>query len=894
MAESRKWLKVLIVVAALGIVLAAVSAVVLYWYFSRDLPPLYSLKDYRPNIITQIYADDGSLIGEYAEERRKIVPLERVPQYLIDAIVITEDARFFKHEGLDYIRIAGAAWEDIKAGGKPKEGASTITMQVARSFFFTKRKLLSRKIKEAILATRIERYLTKDEILFLYLNQIWMGRRSYGVQVAAENYFGKDISEVTLAEAAVLAALPRAPARYSPVNHPDKCKARQKLVLDIMVQAGKITEEEAEEAYAEPLRIVEIPNLSATETPYFTEHVRRYLVETYGEERVLLDGLQVFTTCNLKLQRAAQEAVRRGIDGPKGLDKRQGYRGPLRNLETEDDRVKFLEESEEKLAAAWVREHKKNPGADAESKRPEKIPLEVGEEYEALVTSINNKKKLVYLKVGRSEGYMSLEDMAWARKPNPDVPPEWIKLKSPSQALNVGDVILARVKEAVIEKDRSYYRFALEQDPLSQAGLLAFSVRTGEVKALIGGYDFFQSQLIRPVQSARQPGSSFKPINYAAALAHPMRSYTTATVILDSPVVFDHALPQDDDRDDTTWRPDNFSETFSGPCTFHQALAKSINMISIKILDDIGVGYSRKFAKKMGIKSPMPKDLSIALGSSPVTLVEICRAYNVFASGGYMVEPIYIRRIYDRDGNLLEYMEGSEPEVAAPASVNPGDEIKEEDLLGEEMEEEVAPASPVIPQPVSPEEEGELRFEEYLAELRDGLIPSIPPVGTPVRGPRVMDPQTAYLMTSLLKGVVQYGTGWRAKSLGWPLAGKTGTTNDFKDAWFLGYSPEIICGVWVGFDDFSKSLGRYETGSKAALPIWMEFMQKALEGKSPIDFPQPPGIEFANIDNETGLLAGPCSTSTSFLAFKAGTVPTETTSCSTERIHSDLLRSLDY
>ncbi len=889
MSRAKKWLKILFILFAGGLLMGAALAGGLYWYFSRDLPPLYSLKDYRPNIITQIYADDGTLIGEYAEERRKIVPIENMPRHLIDAFVATEDARFYKHEGLDYYRIMGALWADIRAG-EIKEGASTITMQVARSFFLTRRKIISRKLREAILAQRIERYLSKDDILFLYLNQIWMGRRAYGVQAAAENYFGKHISEVSLAEAAVLAALPRAPSRYSPVAHLDNCKARQRYVLNRMANAGFISKEEADKAYAEPIRIVDLPNLNMEVAPYFTEHVRRYLVETYGEDRVMRDGLKVFTTVNLDLQEAAQNAVREGLAGPEGLDKRQGFRGPLRHLQTKEDRKKFLDTQEKKLVKAWQKDREKealeNPDA-----QPEAIPLELGENYEALVTKIKDAKKIVILNVGKTQGTLALEDMAWARKPNPDVPPEWVKLKKPSQALKVGDVVLVRVKDAIIKEKAISYRFALEQEPIAQAALLAFSVRTGEVKALVGGYDFLRSQLIRPVQSARQPGSSFKPINYGAALAHPARNYTPATMIIDSPVVFDDVIPQDGGTEqDTSWRPSNFGETFSGPRTLQEALAKSINTISIKILDDIGVSHARNFAKRLGISSPMAKDLSIALGSSPVTLVELCRAYNVYASGGYVVNPVYVRRVYDRYGNLLEYIQDKTPDSYPSFSME--EDIQEEDLI--QAAEREGSDSGALKEPVAPEDIGELTWQEYLAELRDRHIPSLASASTPARGPQVLDPQTAYIMTTLLKNVIQHGTGWKAKKLGWPLAGKTGTTNDFKDAWFIGFSPEIICGVWVGFDDFSKSLGRLETGSRAALPIWMQFMAKALEGKTPQDFPIPQGIEFANIDNETGLLAATCSTNTSFQAFKAGTAPIEVTSCTPEQIHGDLLRSLNY
>jgi len=863
-----------------------------YLYLSRDLPPLFSLRDYRPSLITEVYSDDGTLIAEFYQERRKVVPIEEIPPRVVDAFLAVEDARFFKHQGLDYVRIAGAFWHNLKSGEIKGQGASTITMQVARSFFLSRKKLWSRKLKEAILAYRIERYLSKEEILHLYLNQIYLGRGAYGVQAAAENYFGKDIGRLSLAEAAMLAGVAQRPSAYSPSGNFAQARMRQKIVLNQMLVEGFITEEEKEAALSEPIQIVARRSLFMDQAPYFTEHVRRYLVNTYGEEAVLSEGYQVFTTVNLELERTAQQAVRDGLAGPEGLDKRQGYRGPLSRL-AKDAQEKYPEDQEEELRRKWLEadqekrlaEGMTEEGLEQEVKPADPVPLQPGEIYQGLVTGVDDQKGRVSIQVGHSQGSISLADMTWAHKVNLEMPGDWQKIARPSQALAKGDVILVRVKSAPADPKQTY-SLALEQEPLAQAGLLAFSARTGEVKALVGGYDFTQNQYIRPVQSARQPGSGFKPVIYGAALEDPAQKFTPATTILDSPVVYDDAFPVEGDED-TSWRPENYGQEFSGPRTLRQALTLSINTISIKILDQVGLAYALKFARALGITSPLADNLSLALGSSPVTLEELTTAYNVYASGGYLVRPRYVNKVYDRDGNLLEW-EGANPPPAPNSN-----SFKEEDLVAQAAQARAQTQAAPPKTAVAPAEVHQPAWLEYLKTLRSSPGPRLAPVSEPAHGPTVISPQTAYLMTNLLRGVVEHGTGFKARQVGKPIAGKTGTTNDFKDAWFVGFSPELTCGVWVGFDDFSQSLGKSESGSKAALPIWIEFMSAALRDRPALDFPIPAGIEFTKIDPATGLLAAPCSEKTVFEAFKAGTAPTQVTSCSPTDLHQDLLRSLE-
>jgi len=897
------WLAVFFLVGLPIVVGLAVGG---YYYLSRDLPDINSISDYRPNLITELYSDDGTLIGEFAEERRIVVPIEQIPQRVKDAFISVEDARFFEHRGLDYVRIAGAFWHNFKSGEIKGQGASTITMQVARSFFLSRKKLWSRKIKEAMLAYRIERRLNKDEILHLYLNQIYLGRGAYGVQAAAEGYFGKDVKELDLAEAAMLAGLAQRPSAYSPTANFHQSKVRQRTVLSAMVDAGKITKAEAEAAYKEPLKIVERPSLFLDRAPYFTEYVRRYLVNTYGEEAVLREGYKVFTTVNLELQQAAREAVKNGLAGPEGLDKRQGYRGPLDHL-AEKAVAAYLEEREKELRDQWrdrgqeqlLAAGKMSDEKQPDLKVPDPVPLREGESYQGVVSEVDDKKGQVAVKIGHSAGTIALADMTWAHKPNFDQPGDWQKIKRPSEALKAGDVILVRVKSAPADPTKSY-GLALEQEPLVQAGLIAFSGRTGEVKALVGGYDFTKNQYIRPVQSARQPGSGFKPIIYGAAFESPEQKFTPATIMLDSPYVWDQTQgtgpsgPKEGEDVPQSWRPENYGQEFSGPRTLRQALTLSINTISIKILDEVGLPYTKKFAKTIGIVSPLEDNLSIALGSSPVTLEELAEAFNVYGSGGYLVPPRYVNKVYDREGNLLEWEWSGK--TAQPASSPAA--FTEEDIKAKPAApgaaQPAAPAAASEKRPVPPSEVHQPSWEKYLQTLRANPGRRFASLSEPAHGQMVISPQTAYLMTNLMRGVVEHGTAFKAHVIGKPIAGKTGTTNDFKDAWFTGFSPELTCGVWVGFDDFGKTLGKGETGAKAALPIWIDFMSYALKDRPALGFPVPAGIEFDKIDATTGLLAAPCSEKTVDEAFKAGTAPTQVSSCSATDLSQDPFRTLDY
>jgi len=742
-----------------------------YLYISQDLPRISSLRDYRPAIISTVFDEHHRKIAEFFRERRVVVGLPEVPPLLVKAFVAAEDSRFYQHQGVDPFSILRAALKNLEAG-TIKQGGSTITQQVTRSFLLTPERSYIRKIKEVILSYRIEKDFSKEEILFLYLNQIYLGHGAYGVQAAAENYFGKSVKDLSLAECAILAGLPQAPTRYSPFRNPEQARARQVYVLNRMVEEGFISRPQANEALAVKLDIKPRRNIYVEEVPFYTEHVRRYAEAKFGADTLYTQGLQIYTAVNIDLQKAAEQEVNRGLQE---LDKRQGYRGVLKSVPPADIEATAREQQAEL----------------------DRTGLEPGTVVQAVVAQVSDATKTVTVRLGREQGVISLADMDWARKPNPDVSHLEAKVRQPSAVLKPGDVILAKVKERP-KAAREPWRLALDQEPLVQGALLCLETGTGRVKAMVGGRDFTESQFNRAIQSRRQPGSSFKPIIYAAALDRkfndPRKVYTPATVIIDSAVVFEDRVR------DQTWKPKNYRDTFYGPTLLREALAQSRNVVTVKILQDIGVDYTIDYARKLGITTDLTRTLSLALGSSGVSLFELARAYSVFANQGQLVEPVFTTKIVDRDGTVLE---------------------------------------------------------EEAPDRR-----------------QVIEKDTAFLMTSLLESVVQHGTGQRMKALGRPSAGKTGTTNDMYDAWYVGYTPDMVTGVWVGFDT-EAPLGKAETGASAASPIWLGFMKRALAGVPVRNFEPSEGIVFAKIDAETGLLPVPESRKTIFECFKDGTVPVE-------------------
>ncbi len=745
--------------------LGSAAGMGIYFYLSGDLPKIASLTDYHPPIITTVYSDDNRKIAEFYRERRVVLPLTSIPLKLQQAFIAAEDSRFYKHQGIDFFSIIRAFIKNLEAG-TIVQGGSTITQQVTKSFFLTPERSYERKIKEAILAYRIDKTFSKEEVLYLYLNQIYLGHGAYGVEAAAENYFGKSAGDMNLAECAILAGLPQAPSRYSPFRFPEKAKQRQIYVLNRMLAEGFITNEEVTEAINTKLDIKPRRNWYIEKVPVYTEHIRRYVENKYGKDALYTGGLKIYAAVNIEMQKAARVQVEKGL---RELDRRQGFRGAEKNLKPEEIEP-FSIEIQKKLALS---------------------PVGVGAITKSVVIAIDDKAGTATVRMGNARGVLTLEEMKWARKPNPAVAYYESSLRKISRALKVGDVIRVAVKGK--KKDGDIWEVSLEQVPEAQAALMCIEAETGLVKVMIGGRDFLQSQFNRAIQSRRQPGSAFKPVIYATALEN---GYTAATEIIDSPIVFT------DEQTDFTWKPKNYGKKFYGPTLLREALAKSRNVVTIKILQDMGIEKTIAYARKLGFTSHLNNDLSIALGSSGVSLLEVVKAYSVFANQGYLVEPAFITKIEDRHGNILEEM-------------------------------------------------------------------------NPTRK-QVIEKSTAYIMTSLLEGVVKSGTGRRAKALNRPVAGKTGTTNKLNDAWFIGYTPRYITGTWVGFDN-EKFLGKGETGSRAASPIWLGFMQKILEDKPVRVFQVPEGVVFSKIDAETGLLPIPESKKTIFECFKEGTVPTKYT-----------------
>lgn len=781
MLKMKGFLKV-VVWCLVAVVLASLcTGAYLYYVWSSNLPYIGSVRDYQPPIITEMFSSDGKLIGRLWEEKRTVISLDQMPRHLIQAFVAAEDSRFFEHEGVDIKGIMRAFIKNLTSG-RITQGGSTITQQVTKSLLLKNvERTYRRKAREAILSVQLEKAFSKAYILYLYLNQIYLGQGAYGVEAAARTYFNKPAKDLTLAESSLLAGLPQAPARYSPVDHFDRAKARQIYVLERMLAEGMIDRDTFAAARKTPLEIQPGGENFFERAPYFAEHVRRYLVERYGKDLLYRGGLKVYTTVDLNMQVLAQEALNKGLAE---LDKREGYRGPLRHLSQEES-MTFRKGAAEQFL---------------------KTPLAEGNVVEALVDEVDDKKGLVTVYMGDHAGQLPLKEMRWARKPDRKVPYYQARVRKPSEVLTPGDLILVRLlkrldaptadpeaaKDEVRETDGSptSWEVSLEQVPLAQGALVSMAPETGEVKVLVGGRDFSASQFNRAIQARRQPGSAFKPLIYAAALDKGM---TPATVIMDAPYV------SGQNPDGEVWKPKNYKEKFYGPTLIRTGLAKSRNVITVKILKRIGIDYAIDYARQLGITSELAPDLSLALGSSGMSLLEITRAYTVFANAGRLVTPIFVERVMDRNGLVLEE---NQPEIQ-----------------------------------------------------------------------QVISKETAFVVTDLMRAVITEGTGWRVKALKRPAAGKTGTTNDLRDAWFLGYTPDLVTGVWVGYDD-SREMGEGETGSRAASPIWLDFMSAALEERPVQDFQAPEGVVFAKIDTKTGLLAAPHSEDVVFQAFVEGTQPT--------------------
>ncbi len=879
---------VFLAVAGLGLTIITVAA---------NLPKLVTVDDYHPFVVSQVFDVTGDQIGEFYRERRIVMPLDKMPKKLIDAFLSAEDSSFYQHGGINYLSIIRAFWANVRAG-RTVQGGSTITQQVAKSLILkVYEKTLLRKVREVMLSYRMEENLKKDEILYLYLNQIYLGQSAYGVEAAAQTYFHKSVKDLTVPEAAILAGMPQAPSRYSPVSNPLFAKQRQRYVIRRMEETGSITAAEAKAAAESPVTFYSKRNYKEV-APYFLETVRQYLVQTLGEEMVLDQGIRIYTTVDSKKQLVAQEEVRKGL---RDLDKRQGYRGVKEQLKTEKEIEDFLAETRDNLidektpvrilkpdgtvAQVPIDKSSAKPAAG-----PHNIPeyVNMNEIVDAIVTKIDDKWGLTTVRFAGAQGLIDIETMRWARKPNPEV--RWMnaQIDRPSRALNVGDVIqvkvvgekfkserisnrLVQLKKAQktafkppqeLPKFEEYCDLQLEQEPLAEGALLSLDMKTQNVVAMVGGYDFEKSEFNRAIQAGRQTGSSFKPIVYLAAMD---AGFTPSSTIIDAPVVyqqealskFGNTESESDDPKQKAYKPGNYNQKFVGDMLFRNALIQSKNIPTLKIEDEIGVDRVATYARRLGIFSPLNMDITLGLGSSSVTLYEMTKVFSTFANNGRRVHPKMILSVRDSHNKVLL------DEVSL-------DKRFEKDLkkLDEDFEvKRVAYLEKMKSAPTATTLQGTPETKISMKSKTDYPLYFNDPE-------QLISPQSAFLITSLLQGVIRDpgGTGAKARSLGRPLAGKTGTTNGYYDSWFIGFSPQISTGVWVGFDD-EKTLGASETGAEAALPIWMEYMKAAHEGVDERDFAPPPKIVFANIDNETGKPASAGSKVVIRQAYLEGTEP---------------------
>lgn len=767
----KKLLKWLLILTLAGGVVGVITIGVAWLVLSPGLPTTDTLKDVQLQVPLRIYTRDGRLMATYGEKRRQPVTIDEVPDSVKNAFLAGEDARFYEHPGVDYQGILRAVWYIIRTGGDKGPGGSTITMQLTRQFFLSFERTYLRKLKEIFLALKIEQELDKDEILELYLNKIFLGHRAYGIAAAADVYYGKSLDELSLAEAAMIASLPKAPSRINPINNPERALSRRNYVLGRMLELGFIEQAEWEQAFNEVDRAhLHVPT-SDVHAPHLAEMVRATVVGQMGES-AYTSGYKIFTTIDSRLQQSAEMAIRNGLAL---YDRRHGYRGAEAKAEL----------TAESTPADWA--------AALEGFRAS-AGLAPG-----LVIDANEELALVYLVDGQTLP-LDLDAVAWAR-PYINADQRGPTPKRVNEVVSVGDII--RVER------NAEGEWRLAQLPQVEGALVSMSPRDGAVRALIGGFDFSRSKFNRATQGKRQPGSSFKPIIYSAALEAGM---TVSTLINDAPVVFN------DPQLERVWRPENYSRTFYGPTRLREGMVNSRNLVSIRVLRETGVQQTHGYALRFGFDSrDLPADLSLALGSGPVPPIAMARAYSVFANGGYLIEPYFVERIVNAND---EQIYSSQPLIACDDCNQPqSDEV------------ETVAADALLPT-IEANEEGPVFYAE-----------------------QVIDPRNGYIISSVLRDVIRRGTGRPARSIGRnDLAGKTGTTNDQRDAWFSGFNHHLVTTAWVGHDDFSP-LGKGEVGGRAALPIWIDFMRDALDGVPERPFNPPPGVTTARIDPDSGLLA---------------------------------------
>jgi penicillin-binding protein 1A len=712
----------------LGFVSLIVGAGIAAWgyrYITRDLPNVQSINDYRPSAVTKVYANDGTTIAEFFKERRYPLKLSQIPPVVKQAFLAAEDASFYRHQGIDPWSILRAFVRNLQAGAA-KQGASTITQQVVKNLLLTPERRIERKLKEAVLSYQLERSLTKDEIFEVYLNQIFLGNTAYGVAAASLAYFNKPIDQITLSEASMIAGLPKAPSKFSPVTNMPRAKRRQRYVLDQMVRSRYITQEQADRAFDEKMKVNQATQQNIYAAPYFVGEVRRNFLENFKNYDLDQDGLEIKTTVDLNATKLAEKALRKGL---RAVDKRRGFRGVLEKGETVDGYLK---------------------------KYSAQLPevLELDEVYPAFVSSVNSSKGVGIVQVKDQKIEISFKDATWAKKKIDNF--DKATFIKPELEFKSGDIIEVANVTSVDEKTKqTKIQWQLDQTPMIEGALTLIDPSTGKVGVMLGGYSYQRSVLNRATQSLRQPGSTFKPIVYLSAVDG--YKYTASTIVHDS--------PRSIKVGDELWTPGNYDGKYMGPITLRTALEKSKNLVSVDIISRIGISPVIKYARDLGITTPLGRNPSLALGSSEVTLLELTRAYGVFAARGMLADSYLVEQIKDRTGAVVYD-----------------------------------------------------RDAEFISHVRQAINPS-----------------SAFIMANIMKGVVQSGTGTAVKPINRPVAGKTGTTNDMMDAWFIGYTPEWVCGIWTGFDQL-RSIGDKETGGRIAAPIFLNFMKPFLEYRDDVQY----------------------------------------------------------
>ena len=814
-------LKVFSVLLLFAIISISAFLFLTYNYYAKGLPDLKDITSYKPTLVNEIYASDGTMIGRFGLEKRKLIDLNKIPKHVIDSFIAVEDKRFFEHSGLDFKGILRAFIENMRKG-EVVAGGSTITQQVTKNLILSPERTLSRKIKEAILAHRIEKNLSKEEILYLYLNHIYLADGTYGIEAASMNYYGKSSKNINISEAALLAGIPKRPERYSPRKHLDNAIERQKVILKIMYEENFINEDQYNAATEYTINILPKSDINYQVSPYFVEHVRKYLENMVGEEQYKLGGYKVFTTIDIDLSLSAQWALRKGIYD---YETRWNNNFVKRKLSTKEGINKYI--------------------ANTDTNK-----IKIGNKINVAVTSVkglDGPVKIATIKFGKYKGQFKYVVF----NKNVKTTPQSIDFRLSKKFLPVdsykgiyvipdnlapGNIISVKILN-LFENNNASIRPQFQNN--AQAGIVSID-SNGNVVAMVGGFDFHESQFNRAYQAYRQPGSSFKPLVYSAAID---KGYTQTTVLFDMPITIDD------------WEPRNYDGTYKGAIVLRDALSNSRNLATIRMLLDIGPEYVANYSNRFKFKSTLNPYPSLALGGSDVTIFEMVQAFSVFSNGGIWVEPRFVYRIYDRNNQIIEdntgqYFEDKEKKMKRQRN------LKRKELLEElskkkgraltdlkTKDEELNEKEFAILKNEDYEENEFLAAEEFVELLKKGNI-EFGPANTPER---LINNDTSYIITDLLRAVINEGTGRRASHLNSiaPVAGKTGTTNDYTDAWFVGYSPDITTGVWVGKDNHS-SLGKKESGSRAALPIWIDFMKEAISRNKGSRFKVPDSVKLVD------------------------------------------------